>query len=127
MGREGHAIETLRAENERLRAALEVFMNEAHNQGTEAYYKGKAALGEQGRGAVDGANMNMLDGPGPKLSEALGRELVLRAEVERLMAYALHMRDRYETYRAHHGTGGTYPHPTSVALLDAALGEQGKG
>lgn len=39
----------------------------------------------------------------------------------RLRAYAEHMRDRYQAYRDHGGTEGTYPHPPSVALLDDAL------
>jgi hypothetical protein len=47
-----------------------------------------------------------------------------RAENERLRAYAEHMRGRYQAYRDHYGTEGTYPHPASVALLDAALAVQ---
>lgn len=46
-----------------------------------------------------------------------------RDEMTALRAYAHHMRDRYQAHRDHHGTEGTYPHPDSVALLEAALAQ----
>lgn len=45
----------------------------------------------------------------------------LAEENERLRAYALHMQKRYQAYRDHSGTTGTYPDPESVALLERAL------
>ena len=44
-----------------------------------------------------------------------------REKLERLTAFAVHMQGRFQTYRDHHGTTGTYPNPESVELLDAAL------
>ena len=61
--------------------------------------------------------------PCPTCGYQIDRVERLNVENARLRRYAEHMRDRYQAHRDHFGTEGTYPHPTSVELLDAALKE----
>lgn len=93
----------------------------------------RARLANNGRNPANN-NAGIRVGSDLHLCEMLLREIdTLRAALNekpdfkamsgnlRLRAYAEHMRGRYQAYREHSGTTGTYPHPESVALLEDAL------